>query len=205
MDLIKISDTKLKIMLSAADMTHYQLHNDHISIADTHVRSVLRQLLKDAGQQTGFEGDLQRLYIQMYPCADGGCELFVSKPEDAPSPVRTEVRSLSPAPPSSRALCAKERYATCAYSFSCLEHLIAACKRLDLVGYNGESSAYMDSRHTYFLTLHEISAPSIYAPDDYCFLGEYGNRENARTIQFYLGEYCDPICTQNAVQTLMQF
>ena len=51
MDLIKISDTKLKIMLTSSDMTQYDLHNDHISIADIHVRNVLRRLLEKAKEQ----------------------------------------------------------------------------------------------------------------------------------------------------------
>ena len=54
MDLIRISDTKLKIMLTSSDMTHYNLHNDNISIADQHVRRVLRKLLEDAKEKTGF-------------------------------------------------------------------------------------------------------------------------------------------------------
>ena len=207
MDLIKISDTKLKIMLSAADMSHYHLQNDHIGIADAHVRGVLRQLLEDAKQQIGFYADMKHLYVQMYPSVDGGCELFVCAPENDTGTACTEVRSLSAAPISGRSLCTKERLgnAVYVYSFSSLKHLIAVCKRLDLVGYNGASSAYVDPRHTYFLALYDISAPSLYTPDDYCFLGEYGNRENARSMQTFLGEYCKAICEQNAVQTLMQF
>ena len=208
MDLIKISDTKLKIMLNCEDMAHYDLHNDHISIADRHVRHVLRQILADAKQQTGFDSDMQRLYVQMYPSADGGCELFVSKPEadnDIPAAC-TDVRALSITPQYGRALSAKERLGNdmCAYSFTCLEHLIAVCRRLDSIGYHGASSAFVDQKHTYFLILNEVSHPSLYSPDEYCFLGEYGNRENARALQSYLGEYCRQICAQNAVQTLMQ-
>ena len=56
MDLIRISDSKLKIMLTSTDMSHYNLHTDSISIADQHVRQVLQKLLADAKAQTGFDG-----------------------------------------------------------------------------------------------------------------------------------------------------
>lgn len=207
MDLIKISNTKLKIMLTHSDMIHYDLHNENISIADQHVRDVLRRLLADAKQQFGFDSDMQRVFVQMYPSADGGCELFVSKPDQDGEPcANADVRALSPSTQYGRAVCARERFKTemCAYSFARLEHLIAVCKRLHAMGYHGSSSAYVDQKRAYFLVLHEAGYSSLYSPDEYCVLGEYGTRENARTLQSYLGEYCKTICDHNAVQTLMQ-
>ena len=204
MDLIRISDTKLKIMLTSSDMTHYNLHNDNISIADQHVRRVLRRLLEDAKEKTGFETDMTRIYVQMYPCVDGGCELFISKPDANEENCTLPI--LSPTIKQGRALRASERHGfdMCIYSFLALEHLIAVCKRLDSIGFCGQSRVYVDRERTYYLVLTDFSAPSLYSPDDYCFLGEYGNRENARTLQAYLGEYCSVICKENAVKLLMQ-
>ncbi|MBQ2255881.1 MAG: adaptor protein MecA [Clostridia bacterium] len=207
MDLIKISDTKLKIMLTASDMTYYDLHNETISIADRHVRSVLKRLLEDAKEQTGFDSDISHLYVQMYPCVGGGCELFISKPdtptadgEPCPMPVLPAVSKQG------RALRASERnvFDTCTYSFARLEDLIAVCRRLESVGFCGQSCAYVDFKHTYFLVLSGFCAPSLYSPDEYCFLGEYGDRESPRAMQGYLCEYCRMICAENAVRTLMR-
>lgn len=204
MDLIRISDTKLKIMLTSSDMTHYNLHNDNISIADQHVRRVLRKLLEDAKEKTGFVTDMSRLYVQMYPCVDGGCELFISKPDLTEQNCGLPI--LSPNLQQSRALRASERrgFDMCVYSFLRLEHLIAACKRLDSIGFCGKSQVFSDGNRTYYLVLTDFPAPSLYSPDEYCFLGEYGTRENARALQAYLCEYCNMICKENAVKTLMQ-
>ncbi len=207
MDLIRISDTKLKIMLTSSDMTHYDLHTDNISIADQHVRRVLRRLLADAKEQTGFDGDMSRLYVQMYPCVDGGCELFISKP-DGGEDIGTlcSLPALAAVAQPGRALRASERQGRdmCIYSFLQLEHMISVCKRLASIGFGGKSNAYADHKKTYYLVLSDIPTPSIYSPDEYSFLGEYGNRENARALQAYLSEYCTQICKDNAVQTLMQ-
>lgn len=207
MDLIKISDTKLKIMLTSADMKQYDLHNDNVSIADRHVRNVLRQLLADAKQKTGFDGDMTRLYVQMYPCADGGCELFISKADQNIMQVGTNVQALCVTQQVERPTSSKERLGSemLAYSFTCLEDIVSVCKHLDRMGFCGTSSAFVDQKHTYYLVLSEIGHASLYSPDEYSILGEYGLRENARTLKTYLGEYCKQICEQNAVQTLMQF
>ena len=205
MDLIKISETKLKIMLTPSDMTYYDLHNDSISIADRHVRRVLRRLLEDAKEKTGFESDMSRLYVQMYPCVDGGCELFVSKP-DAEDGAYCALPMLAASAKQDRALRAPERrgFDMCVYSFLRLEDLIAVCKRLSSVGFNGQSSAYVEPNRTYYLVLKDFPPPSLYSPDEFCFIGEYGTRENARAIQAYLCEYCSLICKEGAIQTLMR-
>ena len=212
MDLIKISDSKLKIMLTSSDMIYYDLHNDSISFAYAHVRRVLRKLLSDAREQTGFDGDMSRLYVQMYPCADGGCELFISKPDEAEDAIETtQNQHLSPpaqVPPllQNRALRTTERHGRdmCAYSFSNLKDLISVCKRLFSVGFPGKSTLYADQKQTYYLILRDFSTPSLYSPDEYCFLCEYGVRENARSIQTYISEYGMLICKDNAVQMMSQ-
>lgn len=212
MDLIKISDSKLKIMLTSSDMTYYDLHNDSISFADAHMRRVLRRLLSDAREQTGFDSDMTRLYVQMYPCADGGCELFISKPDEQAEADDVKQNQLLPPPApiapllQNRALRTTERHGRdmCAYSFSNLKDLISVCKRLFSVGFPGKSTLYADQNQTYYLILRDFTLPSLYSPDEYCFLGEYGVRENARSIQTYIGEYGMLICRDNAVQMMSQ-
>ncbi|MBQ7379200.1 MAG: adaptor protein MecA [Clostridia bacterium] len=210
MDLIKISDSKLKIMLTCTDMSNYDLHNDRISFADAHVRRVLRRLLADAREQTGFDSDMTRLYVQMYPSADGGCELFISKLEEQSEGMEPDASHHLPVPslPSpliqGRALRKTERHGRdmCAYSFLRLNDLICVCKRLISVGFSGKSSLYVDKKHVYYLFLRDFSTPSLYSPDEYCFLAEYGVRENARMLQTYIGEYGQLICAENAAQTM---
>lgn len=212
MDLIKISDTKLKIMLTPSDMDRYELSNSSVTFSDIHVREVLRQLLCDARVQTGFVSEDARLYVQMYPSAKGGCELFVCKLEDEGTKSSGESNALhGPGRPGlprpyaeSRALRKVERYGhdMSAYSFANLHDMICVCKRLVSIGFSGISNAYTDGKHQYFLFLCDFPSPSLYALDEYCFLNEYGTRENAKQLHTYVCEYGKQICTDNAVQTL---
>lgn len=207
MDLIRISDTKLKIMLTPADMTRYDLHNDSVSFADVHTREVLRRLLADARMQTGFEGDASRLFVQMYPCADGGCELFISKPDrEQDKAAYATLPALLNGRAKGRALHPAERHGgdMCAYSFSCLRDLCCVCRRLCSIGFSGSSCLYVDHMQVYYLFLRDFPLPSLYSPDEYCFLGEYGTRENARSMMTLLAERGTLICDADAVSLMAQ-
>lgn len=214
MDLIKISDSKLKIMLSASDMDKYELAGDTTCLPDMRVRDALRRMLEDSRLHIGFINEQTRLYVQMYPSVTGGCELFVCKLDDSdafssqesgnlPSPERPAL----PKPyPQSRALRRIEKFGrdVSAYSFTSLQDLIALCRRLCSIGFFHTSNAYADGKGKYYLFLCDFPAPSLYSLDQYCFLGEYGTRENAKLLQNYVSEYGRLICSEHAVQTLAQ-
>lgn len=79
MELIIISDTKLKIMLTAPDMKHYELESAQLDCADAHTRAAFRHIFDDARDRTGFDTEGERLFIQFYASMEGGCEIFVTK------------------------------------------------------------------------------------------------------------------------------
>ena len=55
MELIVISPTRLKIMLTEPDMRRYALSADTAGCADGETRRSLRRLFDDARKETGFE------------------------------------------------------------------------------------------------------------------------------------------------------
>ena len=79
MELIVISPTRLKIMLTEPDMRRYALSADTAGCADGETRRSLRRLFDDARKETGFETEGARLLIQLYASRTGGCEIFVTK------------------------------------------------------------------------------------------------------------------------------
>ena len=133
MDLIRISDTKLKIMLTNDDMQKYQIHNDADIIPDGRMRDTLKRLLCDARVQDGFIGDDSRVYIQMFPCAKGGCELFISRLDEQ---IAKDTRSSKKAD--------RNQLERIAYSFVMLDDLIRLCKRLNDIGFTCAGNAYVD-------------------------------------------------------------
>lgn len=163
MELLVISESKLKIMLTAPDMIKYDLTAPQTEGLSIHDREALRHLFRDAKTEIGFDTEGARLFVQFYSSKEGGCEIFVTKlPEDTSTvPIwernRTDFQKRSSDDPWSqrsrdtfgihptsedRLLQAihdfkeqKAPYACRAYRFSCLPPLLAVCRRLDSMGY----------------------------------------------------------------------
>ena len=67
MELIRISDSKMKIMLSAEDMARYEITAERLNYENTETRRVVWQILDEAKQKTGFDAASDRVLIQVYP------------------------------------------------------------------------------------------------------------------------------------------
>lgn len=205
MDYIKISSSKLKIMLSAQDMEAYGICTASSSLPDLHLRQLLRRLLREAHVHSDFTDENARLYVQMFPCSQGGCELFISRLEDEDRASHTQAPRLPATASSSKALISIDQgIADTVYGFESLGDMIALCRRLRAVGYNHQSKAFMEHESKYYLFLCGFSPSSLYEPDTFCFLNEYGTRQNARQIDRRMGEYGRLICDGDAVQVLGQ-
>lgn len=175
MELIVISENKLKVMLTADDMRHYNLNCDTIDSDNAPARRAFRSILDDARAQTGFDAGKDKIFVQLYPGKSGGCEMFVTK-----------LNTLKPeekkplAAPQKKEPAVKEH----AYVFPALPLLLQASRRLR-ENYSGSARAFADrERREYFLVLSE-DAP---------FLAEYEGRKcKSREIPYIL-EYCRCFC-----------
>ncbi|MBQ4561621.1 MAG: adaptor protein MecA [Clostridia bacterium] len=178
MELILISDSKLKIMLSQKDMTKYALHIEDINYDNTETRRAFWNILDEAKHKTGFDAAKERIFVQVFPSRCGGCEIFVTKLENG---VSADDLSVS---------VAKKKPGTI-YRFSDINDLLTVCSILSQRGYEGESSAYCDEK-SYYLSIS----------DEPLFIDEYADmRENKKYI-YHILEHCDRICTRGAVETL---
>lgn len=79
MEWIVINESKLKIMLSAPDMRHYELSTERMDAADEDTRRAFRHIFDDARAEIGFDTTGERLFVQLYTSKEGGCEIFVTK------------------------------------------------------------------------------------------------------------------------------
>ena len=163
MVLLVISESKLKIMLTAPDMVKYDLPATQVNGLSLHHREALRHLFRDAKTESGFDTEGSRLFVQLYSSREGGCEIFVTKlPESSPLSPVWEYNSTDTPDYSHDDLCLKHSLGlmsaraisedrllravqnadkqalplTClAYRFSELESLLAVCRRLDTPGH----------------------------------------------------------------------
>lgn len=157
MELIKISQTKLKIMLTADDMRRFEL--DSSKMCDLSGREAFRNILKEAKDRCGFDTSGDRVFVQYYPEKNGGCEMFVTKLSEA---LKDKLSSSGADDlPSGRVFHSTltERYDSgyIIYSFAEMKYLLMTCKRLKAAEYGGESRAYriIDKRRYYLVLTGE--------------------------------------------------
>lgn len=173
MEVIMISGEKLKIMLSPTDMEHYAISCDTLDSGNIRSRCAFRKILEDARNCCGFDAVGARLFVQVFPSKEGGCEMFVTKLGDS---TKMNLQSQS---------CNKKFFYV--YSFDSLNKMLTACDAIQRLHYTDESYAYSDIRRKrYFLTL-ETDIPN---------LSEFGGRKCRSNVRFYISEHCKLICAQ---------
>ena len=198
MELILINENKLKITLSECDMKQYCLDCSTIDYDNTETRRAFWSILDEVKHKTGFDAASQKVFIQLYPSKEGGCEMYVTKlgekyaNEDTSDPVPDSHR-LRPLP--------KRRMA---YSFDNVSSLVAVCKRLSGIGFAEKSSAFRShiEKDKYFLLIEEPEENAYLPLTENSFICEYGRSENLKNTLLFIHEHADPICHQNAVEIL---
>lgn len=195
MDHIYINDHKLKIMLTDKDMKKYSLDAGELDYNNKETRGILWDILSEATENTDFETDGGKIFIQLYPSKEGGCEMYVTKLGGASN--NKESANLS-----SKKTAEGKR--ECAYSFDSLEALLSVCRRLSSLGYSDKSSAWRVF-DKYYLLINEPEE-NAYIPLSECsFIREYGKSESARHVKLLISERAACICPDNAIDTLACF
>lgn len=183
MELIIISESRIKLMLTGDDMTLYR----------GNTKEMLRRIMEDARKKCGCGAMQGRIFVQMYPSRGGGCELFVTKLENRRETVMGtgEDRVLT----DYRKYIFQERGSHIIYAFESMNHLLGACGGLAKLGYSGSSPAYHDiSTGKYYLLLEcETHIATEF----------FGKLCPCRML-CYINEHCDLFC-RNAVEKLAKF
>ncbi|MBR2722013.1 MAG: adaptor protein MecA [Clostridia bacterium] len=205
MELIRISDKKLKIMLTPTDMCHFELSADSFGKNPQKTRKTFRLLFEEIKKQTDFDADERHISVQYFPSREGGCEMFISRISDSEKETcakgRAEERALTAREDARRSGSFRK---LCVWRFETLDALLMVCKRIRQTQYIGESIAYRDETGFYFLLFSLRTSSPLEIPDEWCFLSEYGCPENASLFRLYISEHGRVICGANAVHTLAE-
>ena len=206
MELIRISNRKLKIMLTPTDMSHFELNSNTLGDDMVQTHHAFRLLLAELKNRAGFEADDRHISVQYFPSQEGGCEMFISNlqenEENGENTALTKSQSktaLQPRIAKRQSDCFRRDFA---YRFDRLSDLLTVCHRLSLIDYICESSAYRDEHRQYYLFLSALSSSPFSIPDEIGFIVEYGNIENAAVRRMYLREHGVPICERDAIAHL---
>lgn len=196
MEMLMINEGKLKIMLSREDLEDFELDAEELDYSNTETKRMIWDLLGRAKRTLGFTTDGYRVLVQLYPCRQGGCEIFISRLAVTEEKDK-KASALSSSPTSKRPSIRRG-----AYVFRELDSLLTVCRRLSEIGFDGDSRAYLGEDHRYYLLLEGMK-PSDYFPfDEYTFIGEYGRPESHEAVSLMLTERARPLCEQNAVMLL---
>ena len=79
MEFLLIGESKIKIVLSSAEAKKQGLDTTSADVSGPLARRVLWRILDMAKTEVGFDPKGDKVLIQLYPLANGGCELFVTK------------------------------------------------------------------------------------------------------------------------------
>ncbi len=203
MELIRISDSKLKIMLTPTDMCHYEINDEDFQDGEIHQSPAFRLLLEEVKRQVGFSPEDDHYTLRYFPSKRGGCEMFLTQL----SPVSQEnTHKKDPSAPALPVHCSRgSQYAFSgdyAYRLEDLEALLRGCRRLFGSRYITESTAYRDEKGLYYLILSVTSPSPFSLPGELQFLSEYGQTENPSLLRIYIKEHGRVICPKNAVAVL---
>ena len=133
------------------DTNAFDISGEELDYSSAKTRKVLGEILEKAKAETGFNAYHDRLYIQVFPSLDGGCEMFFIK--------RTR---LLPEPERGHSSCLGKKYTHSfdnireygryiAHSES-IENIISLCLRLKNEGFSGKSQLY-SLKNDYILML----------------------------------------------------
>lgn len=190
MELLRINDKKLKVTLTKTDMRDYNLNTDNIDYNCDKTKQAFRDILSLAKNRTGFDTEDSKIFVQIYPARDGGCEMFVTKLTDE---AKSEIHDFS-----------------AVYYFSSLTPLCRACALLVNYGFEDRSALY-GSKNGFYLAISEdykqnnntysVNERRNFVPN-YPLLAEYGKRLNAEKILPVLKERYKEICAEGAVERM---
>lgn len=231
MELIMISDSKLKIMLTNEDMKAYAIDCSTLDYENTETRRAFWSILDEAKHRTGFDAASEKVFVQVYPSKEGGCEMYITKlgilsdkksvTDDARDCGDEDLKiKNNPTGKTSGKEVSEAKYTSFqsrsikrdteivgfrAYKFASMDLLLRACRQLSLLGYDGESRAYSsDEGSSYFLIISEQLGDFFVLSSRYGFICEYAERIDYEYADAYLGEHGRVICEEGAVSKLGQ-
>jgi negative regulator of genetic competence, sporulation and motility len=192
MELLLITTSRLKIVMTSADMQKYDITCENLDYDERGTKNAIRNILDEAKHKVGFDAKGNRVFVQVFPSKDGGCEMYVTK-------TGMEHKNSLPVP---RRGNGKEQSGV--FCFASMDLLLAACKQLCKDNSIYESAAYVQQApEQYYLWLlgaeRDVLGRSCFSLS---VANEYGKPMQHPLAKAYLKEHCACICTEDAVHIL---
>ena len=187
MELILINDAKLKIILNDADMEYYRLDCSCANYNNTETRRAFWDILDEVKHKTGFDAASDKVFIQLYPSKEGGCEMYVTKLNLPCAPKQSALHVSNPT----------------VIVFKALKDMISACRLIKQFAFVCNSNAWIDENQACYLFLEaDVSMDISYLNG---ILNEFGTNISIDNIIPYIKEHGRIICESCAIEKLSVF
>lgn len=194
LEVLKINDSKLKLMLSASDMQAFGLTAETVDYNNASVRKSFFKILDSVKQSHGFDAEGDKLLIQYYPDKEGGCELFVTKLGLLPLAAERAISR------SNRITLLQARRVM--YRFSDFESLLLAV-RLFADERSKESDVYTDDSGEYYLEIVERGSGRASTLTEHSRLIEFA-KQVPQSSYPYIQEHCERLTDKDAIDKLLR-
>lgn len=189
MEFFVSGSNKLKIILSCEECAEQGIDTTLSDFSTNDVRIAIRRILNTAGRECGFFSEGERIFAQLYPTKDGGCEIFVTKLKGLSDKARTAVRDIE-------GFCSVEERRG-VYSFEDSTTLVAAARAIYRGGIDCDLYASDDGR--YYISIVENYDRGI---SEFEVLTEYGERVKSIPV-YVISERGELLCKQKALDYIM--
>lgn len=184
MEIMKITDTSIKITLCPSEAREYDL-NEKCELDNVEMKKVFSRLLLKAKKEVGFNFAGENIVAEIFCAKDGGYEIFVSY-------LKSEEKMYKEKPE------AKIKLPKQVYLVDNLNNLLVILSRLKSLCYDGTSSVYYDEGHKkYYIILEDVSKKDL----KYAFLSEFSRFIKSNQIE-YLQDNFECICNGDAINRL---
>ncbi len=178
MEILRISKHAIRISLSTEEAKEYKILKD-ASLDDENIKFAFARLLDKAESEVDFSYAGRKIFTEIFPSKDGGCEIFISciGMEDKEI-VYKDKQQLSENK--------KSKAMLAIFDFDCFEKLLNACYRLNEIKYKKRSSVYYsnDNKH-YFMVLEDVYIKDL----KFAFLQEYAKYIKGNILSFLKEHY----------------
>ena len=190
MDFLLIGESKIKIVLNEEEAGRYKLDTAATDVGGPGARRAFWQILDRAKAEVGFDPAGDKVLIQMYPVAKGGCEIFVTKlgilPDSSARLVSKSTRI---------AMLSKKKSL---YAFESVEDIVAAAVAIRSVsdGVYPTSDVY-EAGGKYYLLIEEYGKGG--EPMEFPCILEFG-AGLAADIGSYISEHATRLTDGNGIE-----
>ena len=214
MELIMVNSVKLKIILTPQDMQEMDISNDTLDYDSAKTRGALRSILERARLETGFDTRRDKIYVQVFPSNDGGCEMFLTRRGKLlPEPGDSEKTYLK----KKYRLLGDDRHERKEYiaASSDIDNIVDLCVRMNREGFGGSSGLYSLGKEFVLLICFSRRMPSFAKntsfkdgefdddADRFSFMSDYADLFFAeKAMLARLNEHGTLLIEKNAVETL---